>query len=130
MASWTGIRIEADTVLPSQFFTPSNALSPELKLRAAVLEEAFNCLNMKVSISGAQSPDAAERRRRCAQHDAAYWFQSEDRRWPFSFVNICEALGLDPSCVRNQIGKVVGPFYLETAGIGQKRPVLHKSRAA
>jgi len=28
------------------------------------------------------------------------WFYGEDRSWPFSFLNICEALGLDPAFVR------------------------------
>jgi hypothetical protein len=28
------------------------------------------------------------------------WFRSDDRSWPFSFVRICETLGLDPHAIR------------------------------
>jgi hypothetical protein len=31
------------------------------------------------------------------------WFNSNDRTWPFSFLNICDAIGIDPSCVRKHL---------------------------
>ena len=36
---------------------------------------------------------------------------STDRRWPFSFENLCEALGMDPDGVRRELEKelTVGP---------------------
>jgi hypothetical protein len=35
--------------------------------------------------------------------EAAAWFSSEDDRWPFAFVNVCRALGLDPASVRRAL---------------------------
>ena len=32
--------------------------------------------------------------------EAEQWIDSGDRRWAFSFVTVCEALGLEPSAVR------------------------------
>jgi|SRR5215813_6856875 len=125
-------RLEADTILPVQFYARSASLTPQLKLRAAVLEEAFHCVNLKVSISGTQNRSAAERRRYTARDETVAWFASDDRDWPYSFVNICEALDLDPEAVRARIGHVVAPFYLEANGDSQKRAVViqRKERAA
>jgi hypothetical protein len=48
-------------------------------------------------------PDSVPRR----EVDA--WFASDDRQWPFSFRNVCRALGLDPDDVR---GRVAGVRHL------------------
>lgn len=32
--------------------------------------------------------------------DAETWFESEDTAWPYSFANICQALGLEVTYVR------------------------------
>lgn len=37
-----------------------------------------------------------------ARHAIAY-LASKDRVWPFSFENICEALGLDPDSLRREL---------------------------
>jgi hypothetical protein len=34
--------------------------------------------------------------------DAYYWFRSNDYTWPFSFLNVCQLLGLDPEAVREE----------------------------
>src|SRR5262249_14598525 len=34
----------------------------------------------------------------------AGWFASTDRRWPYSFENICAALGLDARGIRRRLG--------------------------
>jgi hypothetical protein len=31
------------------------------------------------------------------------WLSSDDIGWPFSFVNICHALGIDPGWLRRRI---------------------------
>ena len=33
---------------------------------------------------------------------------STDRAWPFSFENLCEALGVDAGCIRQQLRKEQG----------------------
>jgi hypothetical protein len=42
-----------------------------------------------------------------ARHAIAY-ATSTDRRWPFSFENICEALGLDADRLRRELDKETG----------------------
>jgi hypothetical protein len=46
--------------------------------------------------------------------DAYHWFRSNDYTWPFSFVNICQLLDLDPEAVREDLtdGRPVGTFGL------------------
>jgi len=37
--------------------------------------------------------------------EARHWLESDDADWPFSFVNVCDALGLEPSCVRERVAR-------------------------
>lgn len=41
--------------------------------------------------------------RRGRRDEVEKWVNSEDRSWPSSFVNVCEALGLEPKAVRGHI---------------------------
>jgi len=68
------------------------SLHPERRLMLAVLEEAVNDHQRHVVASG-----TAGRRLFCEAHA---WIASHDTQWPYSFVNICEALGLDPGALR------------------------------
>jgi hypothetical protein len=34
--------------------------------------------------------------------DAYHWFASNDYTWPFSFLNVCQLLDLDPEAVREE----------------------------
>jgi hypothetical protein len=61
---------------------------PSVRLRAAVLE---------VALSDLRHP--SEILRRSARH----WFESSERH-PFSFLDVCDALGLDPDASRAAIG--------------------------
>jgi hypothetical protein len=58
----------------------------------AVLADAVACLHPPVG-----TPSAHARR---LAHEAQQWFLAEDDRWPFSFVNICAVLRLDPEYLR------------------------------
>ena len=81
--------------VPQLFFgSPTSACSlrGEFALMYAVLEDAFRCFQEQF-VSGRQHTQ------RLAQ-EAEEWFFSEDRHWPFSFVNICAVLGLDPGYIR------------------------------
>ena len=76
-------------VLPEQFFgarAPVHPRSGAADLLRAVLEDALYCVRI---------PGLAQ--------EAAAWFFSEDERWPFAFVNVCGALGLDPAAVRRTL---------------------------
>ena len=39
--------------------------------------------------------------------EARAYLASTDRSWPFSFENLCEAVGLDPGSLRHQLTKGV-----------------------
>lgn len=72
---------------------------------AAVLEDAL-CELMRPS--GAWFGVRARQRA-----EIQVWLESDDIAWPFSFVNVCEALDLDPgevrACVARPGGRVRGP---------------------
>jgi hypothetical protein len=89
--------IVPETILPAQFFRPSAALLPEKRLMMAVLAGAL--LDLQRS-AGARPPRA---RRRAAEVDA--WFAADDEGWPCSFLNVCQALGLDVSAVRTRAAR-------------------------
>src|SRR3954470_21612358 len=44
--------------------------------------------------------------------DAYHWFTSNDYTWPFSFLNVCQLLDLDPEAVRDELpdGRSLGTF--------------------
>lgn len=82
-------------VLPEQFYAPAQAsasLHGELALMLAVLDDAIWCWQRQFATHG-------QRSRRLAR-EAERWFFSEDASWPFAFVNVCAALGLDPNYIR------------------------------
>src|SRR5213079_3205259 len=82
-------------ILPDQFFRPSAALPPEKRLMLAVLEGAL--LDLQRS-AGARTPRARQLR-----DEVDAWFAADGEDWPFSFVNLCYALGLDASAVRRRL---------------------------
>ena len=90
--------VESAAVLPEQFFqAPSTAFQSrgEFALMRAVLEDALVCFEKQfVSRHGRALQLARE---------AEEWMRSSDTGWPFSFVNVCAALGLDADYVRRQL---------------------------
>jgi hypothetical protein len=79
-----------DLVLPDQLAAPrrDSLVSGERALMLAVLEDAIRCL---------EAP--AGRGEREARH-ARRWVTANPSAWPFSFVNICETLGIEPARLR------------------------------
>jgi hypothetical protein len=77
---------EFETVLPSQFYGLQRAavLQPERRLMLAVFEDAVHAY-----LRGIQ----------CLPETSA-WFEADDFEWPYSFANLCGALGLDRVAVR------------------------------
>jgi len=69
--------------------------SPEQQLMAAVLEDAMRELLRPVQ------PWIGSAWRQRAELQA--WFESDDLAWPFSFLNVCEALDLDPARLRRRV---------------------------
>jgi hypothetical protein len=68
-------------------------IARERRLRRAILIEAIRCLE---GTSG--SCDRAHLRRQ-----ALNWLRGINSTLPFSFLNICESLGLDPASVRREV---------------------------
>ncbi|MGH7804885.1 MAG: hypothetical protein ACREQJ_11095 [Candidatus Binatia bacterium] len=58
----------------------------------AILEDALDQLLM----TGLAKPQAT-------RSEPERWLVSNDRRSPFSFVNVCETLGLDPRWIRELV---------------------------
>jgi len=87
-----------DLILPEQCPPAGTALAaPERRLRLAILEDASRYYR--------QYYGATDGRARVLYEDAADWFASPDRSGPFSFENVCDALGLDPHYVRRGLAR-------------------------
>lgn len=82
-------------VMPEQFYglsyTPHTE-RPEISLMRAVLEEALKCFQY-------QFYPYSTKMQRLAR-EAELWFFSDEIDWPFTFVNICQALNFEPSYIR------------------------------
>jgi hypothetical protein len=80
-------------VMPEQFFSlPQYADKGEAALMYAVLEDALICFAKQFVENGLRAQGLAK--------EAERWFFSNDDRWPFSFINICLVLRMNPEYVR------------------------------
>ncbi len=90
-----GHRLEPHTVLPVQFFSRRERdWGGEQRLMAAILEDA-------VAIYSKPPPQASKARQ--ILRETERWLRSNDRSWTFSFLRICEMLGLEPTAVRQTL---------------------------
>lgn len=69
--------------------------SAEEELAAAVLKLAYEDLQ--------RHRGATDTRRRRAFREAYVWVASNERRWPFSFLNVCDMLELSPEALRTKL---------------------------
>jgi len=86
---------QPDSLLPAQFFTALKQRSQacgERRLMAAILEDAVDCFQKYLW--------AKDNRSRNLRLEAESWFLSDDDSWPFSFLNVCHALDLEPDFIR------------------------------
>ena len=96
------------SVLPEQFFDSRVKLAtvcPETALMYAVLEDAFLCFHERFE---------ADQRYMQRAREAEDWFFSDDSRWLFSFVSVCDALGLEREYIRKKLKRGT-PSSLNTA---------------
>jgi len=98
---WFGVPdhvLVSASMRPVQFqdiWSRSGAVSPERALALSVVQEALNDL-IKYRYS--------KRRRGQRLYWEAYaWVSGNDREWPYSFVNICESVGLPVEAIREQL---------------------------
>jgi len=85
-----------DTILPAQFWSTAAAVQPEIRLMAAVLEEAIALL----------SRGRAGKHHDEAWYEARLWLESDDTSGTFSFITICDVLGIEPSRVRGAVNRL------------------------
>ena len=80
-------------VMPEQFFSvPHCSDTGEAALMYAVLEDALHCFAKQFVETGIRAQFLGK--------EAERWFFSNNESWPFSFVNICFVLGMNPEYVR------------------------------
>ncbi len=86
---------EPDTLLPIQYFEAmrrKHVLEGEKRLVLSVLEDAVECFMKCIS-----SPTGKGQR---LFREAEEWIELEDKRWVFSFDNVCEMLDINPEYMR------------------------------
>jgi len=86
---------EPDTLLPVQYFDAmrrKHLLEGEKRLVLSVLEDAIECY---MKYLGSTSSKGQKLFR-----DAEEWINLEDKRWVFSFDNVCEMLDINPEYMR------------------------------
>ena len=66
-------------------------IARERQLRRAVLIDAIRCIG------------GVHVNRDSVQREALIWLRAPDASLPFSFLNVCDSLGLDPSSVRREV---------------------------
>ena len=84
-----------DIILPEQFFEGArrdSQASGEKALMLAVLEDGIRCFQEHL-----RNPRSNPR---LLSQQAESWIRAVDYEWPFSFNNVCETLGIDPSALR------------------------------
>jgi hypothetical protein len=113
----TGKLFEPDTIMPTQFyamFKNSQYREPERRLMVAVLEDAVSCLSTDLH--------RCNLRQRKQYEEAKAWVATdEESEWIFSFKNICEVLGMDPSYLRRGLIRPVTGSRIRSSSIGTTR---------
>ena len=87
---------EPDTLLPIQYFEAmrrKHLLEGEKRLILSVLEDAVECFMKCI--------DSATNKGQRLFRDADEWIALEDKRWVFSFDNVCEMLDINAEYMRN-----------------------------
>ena len=95
--------VSGDTLVGQQYldtFRRSEHLEPENALLAAILEDAVEEYR---KYSGAHDSKGKSR-----FNEVEEWFNCSDKKWIFSFENICELLGLDPEYIRRRLHETSG----------------------
>lgn len=98
-------------ILPAQYqdLVGSHTLTAEQRLMLAVLADALNIIYTW--------REAPELRKQRLFAEATEWIFALTNSWPFSFDNVCAALGIDAGAVRSRVlrgealGTPIGPAF-------------------
>ncbi len=107
---------------PCQYFEnfrPNLYCQPEKMLMLAVLQDAIDQYREFLSARGVHGRNACR--------EAADWFWSDQSDWPFSYRNICDALGLDPEYLRAGVLHGTGNGVLNATGAGYREPASRQT---
>jgi hypothetical protein len=90
--------VSPDQVLPVQFheiWQRGGIQTPERELAVSVLAQAAQDIEKcRVARHG---------RKRRIYREAYNWVASDDRSWPYSFLNLCDTLSLSPAFLRARL---------------------------
>jgi hypothetical protein len=95
-----GRLFEPDVMLPVQYFTllrKQAPQGPEYGLVIAMLQDAVECFQ--------KYRFAKDENGRALYGEASEWLTSDDRKWPFSFENVCGILNLNAEYVRRGLSQ-------------------------
>ena len=94
-------------MLPVQYLCQPGArlIEPEKRLRLAILQTVVD----DCQASGHRGATRGGVRVDRAYAQARAYVASTDRTWPFSFENICEAIGLDAGRLREELDVTSAP---------------------
>lgn len=101
-------------MLPAQYLRVAGArlVEPQKRLMLAVLQTVVDDCQGP-SVRGPESHRARADAR--AHEQATAYVASTDRSWPFSFENLCEAVGLDATVLRRGLQRLDAAVHM-TAG--------------
>jgi hypothetical protein len=99
-----------------QVYQSKSAHAPEMRLIAAVLEDAIGCYLKYYS--------AQSRRGKRIRNEAEEWIFSREDDWLFSFENICELLKIDPDYIRRILRHITRPDKFAAQHLPQDGPAI------
>ncbi len=91
---------EPDTLSMQRYFdswSGTGYLQPEKRLMFAVLLDAVECFQKYPFARGNKSSGLLK--------DAEEWIFEDDHDWPFSFINICDIVEIDPHYLRKGLSR-------------------------
>src|SRR3989442_1423466 len=99
---------DADDFVPVQYLraTDGRRMEPQKRLMVAVLQTVLDDFRGSRYRCAARFPAPTDR---CAYAQARAYVASTDRTWPFSFENLCDAIGLDAKGLREELDATGAP---------------------
>ena len=110
-------------VLPEQFYgsrRQNYQVRGEMALIQSVLEDAIDCFQKQFGAPRFRDYRIAK--------EAEQWFFTDDYQWPFSFVNICSVLDIDPEYIRRGLNKKKTELPVEIPQRALRRPIIVQPR--
>jgi hypothetical protein len=96
-------------MLPVQYLRRADAglATPQRRLMLAVLQTVLDDCQ---GTAYARATGVDGKRDDRALRQAVAYLESRDRSWPYSFDNICEAIGLDADSIRRTLLRRIAPI--------------------